>query len=185
MEALTPAYANDLPPLGEPIVDDPFWRHPAAGQGREAIAHLRVWTPATAPPGQLAVVTGDHRRVVELQKILADRDDGPELLAEAAGILLGFSEGSLDEAKAKAAAQLGRLAGADEALIARWAEEGRRRAASARPAIVLRRTALIASCYLVGQRIIGRWQGACAQPPDLPMLHGMACSMCPGACPRV
>jgi hypothetical protein len=57
MEALTPAYANDLPPLGEPIVDDPFWRHPAAGQGREAIAHLRVWTPATAPPGQLAVIT--------------------------------------------------------------------------------------------------------------------------------
>ena len=61
MEALTPASANDLPPLGEPIVDDPFWRHPAAGPGREPIAHLRVWTTATAHPGHLAVVTeADH-----------------------------------------------------------------------------------------------------------------------------
>jgi hypothetical protein len=158
--------------------------HPRAGSGHLVVAALTGAAQRHANWHQLTEGR-DHRRVVELQKILADRDDGPELLAEAAGILLGFSEGSLDEAKAKAAAQLGRLAGADEALIPRWAEEGRRRAASARPAIVLRRTALIASCYLVGQRIIGRWQGACAQPPDLPMLHGMACSMCPGACPRV
>jgi hypothetical protein len=29
-----------LPPLGELIIDDPFWRHPAGGLGREGIAHF-------------------------------------------------------------------------------------------------------------------------------------------------
>jgi hypothetical protein len=27
MEGLTPASADDLPPLGELLVDDPFWPH--------------------------------------------------------------------------------------------------------------------------------------------------------------
>ena len=57
MEALTPASADDLPPLGELVADDPFWRHPAGGLAREGIAHLRVWTTATASPGYLAVLT--------------------------------------------------------------------------------------------------------------------------------
>jgi hypothetical protein len=69
--------------------------------------------------------------VAELEEILAGRDDGPVLLAEVAGILLGFGEGQLDEAKAKSAAELCRLAGADEDLIARWIKEGRKRAANA------------------------------------------------------
>jgi hypothetical protein len=69
--------------------------------------------------------------VAELQEILAGRDDGPVLLAEVAGVMLGFSEGALDEPKARAAAQLCRLAGADESQIPRWIQEGRRRAASA------------------------------------------------------
>jgi hypothetical protein len=57
MEALTPASADDLPPLGELVADEPFWRHPAGSLGREGVAHLRVWTTATASPGHLAVVT--------------------------------------------------------------------------------------------------------------------------------
>jgi hypothetical protein len=57
MEALTPASADGLPPLGALIVDDPFWRYPAGGLAREGVAHLRVWTTATSPPGHLAVVT--------------------------------------------------------------------------------------------------------------------------------
>jgi hypothetical protein len=56
MEGLTPASADDLPPLGELIVDDPFWRY-LAGVAREGVAHLRVWTTVTASPGYLAVVT--------------------------------------------------------------------------------------------------------------------------------
>jgi len=56
MEALTPASADDLPPLGELIADDPFWRYPT-GLAREGVAHLRVWRTATVPAGYLAVVT--------------------------------------------------------------------------------------------------------------------------------
>src|SRR5215831_2315213 len=57
MEGLTPASADDLPPLGELLVDDPFWRYPACGLAREGVGHLRVWATASAPPGYLAVVT--------------------------------------------------------------------------------------------------------------------------------
>jgi hypothetical protein len=66
--------------------------------------------------------------IAELQEIAGGRGD---LLAEVAGILLGAREGALDEAKARTAARLCRQAGADEALIPRWIEEGRRRAANA------------------------------------------------------
>ena len=54
--SLTPASPADLPPLGELIVDDPFWRY-LAGLAREGVAHLRVWTTVTVPPGHLAIVT--------------------------------------------------------------------------------------------------------------------------------
>jgi hypothetical protein len=57
MEALTPASADGLPPLGELAADEPFWRYPSGAPGREGAAHLRVWTTATVPPGYLAVVT--------------------------------------------------------------------------------------------------------------------------------
>jgi hypothetical protein len=56
MEALTPASPDDLPPLGEPIADNPFWRHPAGGLAGEDIAHPRIWATATVLPGYLAVV---------------------------------------------------------------------------------------------------------------------------------
>ncbi len=57
MEALTPASADDLPPLGDLVADEPFWRHPAGGMAREGAAHLRVWTTAGPESGHLAVVT--------------------------------------------------------------------------------------------------------------------------------
>jgi hypothetical protein len=57
MEALTPASADDLPPLGDLIVDDPFWRYRAEGLAKEGVAHLRVWTTVTIPLRHLAVVT--------------------------------------------------------------------------------------------------------------------------------
>ena len=67
--------------------------------------------------------------VAELQEVASGRGD---LLAEVAGVLIGAREGDLDEPKAKAAAELCRLAGADENLIPQWVEEGRRRAESRR-----------------------------------------------------
>lgn len=63
--------------------------------------------------------------VAELQQIAPGRAD---LLAEAAGVMLGAAEGTVDEPRACAAAELCRAAGADPALIRQWTEEGRRRA---------------------------------------------------------
>ena len=51
--------------------------------------------------------------VAELREILAGREDGPALLAELAGLTLGFYEGGLSEPRARAAAHFCREAGAD------------------------------------------------------------------------
>lgn len=42
MEALTPASPDSLPPLGELIADEPFWRYPLDAMAGQGIAHLRV-----------------------------------------------------------------------------------------------------------------------------------------------
>jgi hypothetical protein len=57
MDGLTPACADDLPQLGELVADEPFWRYPTRGPGREDAAHLRVWLTTDPAPGYLAVVT--------------------------------------------------------------------------------------------------------------------------------
>ena len=56
VQGLTPAAAGDLPPLGELVADEVFWRY-ASGRAREGAAHLRVWLTTWAEPGHLAVVT--------------------------------------------------------------------------------------------------------------------------------
>jgi hypothetical protein len=63
--------------------------------------------------------------VAELREIAGDRAD---LLAEVAGVQLGTKEGTPDEPRARNAAAFCRAAGADEALIPQWVEEGRQRA---------------------------------------------------------
>ena len=94
MEGLTPASADDLPPLGELLVDDPFWQYPARGLAREGVGHLRVRATVTASPGYLAVVTetGDLTSVTESagriwaglacrygpSLVLLEHDPGPE-----------------------------------------------------------------------------------------------------------
>ena len=67
MEALTPASPDSLPPLGELIADEPFWRCPLGTAGGQGVAHLRVWLTAGPEPGHLAVVTetGTADRVTE------------------------------------------------------------------------------------------------------------------------
>lgn len=62
--------------------------------------------------------------VTEIRQLAGGRAD---LLAEQAGLLLGFGEGTLSEPLRRCAAQLLVAAGADESLIPGWAEEGRRR----------------------------------------------------------
>jgi hypothetical protein len=51
-----PASPDSLPPLGELIADEPFWRYPIGPAG-EGVAHLRVWRTVGPEPGHLAVVT--------------------------------------------------------------------------------------------------------------------------------
>jgi beta-glucanase (GH16 family) len=67
--------------------------------------------------------------VAELEEIAAGLTG---LLAEVTEILTGFHQGDLEEPEAKAAAELCRLAGADETLIPQRLEAGPRRAAIAR-----------------------------------------------------
>jgi hypothetical protein len=55
--------------------------------------------------------------VAELQEIAGDRTD---LLSEVCGVALGFSEGGLDEPRARSAADLCIKAGADQDLVANW-----------------------------------------------------------------
>ena len=62
--------------------------------------------------------------VAELRELAGGRAG---LLAEQAGIMLGASEGTLDEPFARCAAQLLIAAGADAALVPGWIDEGRRR----------------------------------------------------------
>lgn len=70
--------------------------------------------------------------VAEVEEILGGRKNGPALLAEVAGILIGFHEGEIDEFRARVAAHYCIAAGADESLADQWIEEGRRRVGLAR-----------------------------------------------------
>ena len=83
--------------------------------------HHAKWRPLTAEEEAAALA--------ELRALAAGRAD---LLAEVAGIFEGTSEGEPDDSLARCAARPCRKAGADEALIPQWADEGRRRAAAAR-----------------------------------------------------
>ena len=76
-------------------------------------------------------LTGDEEAaaVAALRELAGGRAD---LLAEAAGVLEGTSEGELDEPLAMQAAMLCRKAGADREMIPGWIEEGRRRRTSTR-----------------------------------------------------
>jgi hypothetical protein len=56
VEALTPASPDSLPPIGQLIADEPFWRY-GTGTAREGSAHLRVWLTTAPEPGYLAAVT--------------------------------------------------------------------------------------------------------------------------------
>jgi hypothetical protein len=67
--------------------------------------------------------------VEELREIAGPRAD---LLAEVAGLLIGFYQGTAEQARARAAARYCRAAGADPELIPRWMAEGQHRAAYAR-----------------------------------------------------
>ena len=98
MEGLTPASRDSLPPLGELIADEPFWRY-RTGTAGEGVAHLRVWLMAGPEPGHLAVVTetGAAAEVTEsaghIWAELADRY-GPSLVLLEHHLAPELSEGT-------------------------------------------------------------------------------------------
>jgi hypothetical protein len=67
--------------------------------------------------------------VAELREIAGRR---PDLLAQVAGLIIGFYAGTAEEPRARTAARYCRAAGADPDLIPRWIAEGKRRAGYAR-----------------------------------------------------
>jgi hypothetical protein len=95
---------------------------------RVLVCEIRGEARRHASRGELTA-NGNAAAVAALRELAAGRAD---LLAEAAGTLLGASGGGLDEPLMRQAAELCRAAGADEALIPGWVEEGRRQADAAR-----------------------------------------------------
>jgi hypothetical protein len=81
-------------------------------------------------PGREPTRAETAAAVAELREIADGRAD---LLAEVAGLLVGFYRRTVEELRARAAAGYCIAAGADPDLIPRWIEVGRRRAAAAQP----------------------------------------------------
>jgi hypothetical protein len=88
-----------------------------------AVNHAR-WRPLT--PDEEAAALAD------LAAVAGGRAD---LLAQAAGLTLGFHAGALDEPRQHQAATLLIKAGADPALVPAWEAEGRRRSGVASGAL--------------------------------------------------
>jgi hypothetical protein len=66
-----------------------------------------------------------------VSELTEGRADGPALLAEIAGIMLGTARWPEDTDQAERSAELLKAAGADQDLVPRWTEVGRQRAAAA------------------------------------------------------
>ena len=103
--------------------------HHQADSGRLLSAHLSGIAFRHARWGGLTEAE-KASGAAELREAAGDCGD---LLAEVAGLALGSanSKGPEYEARGQAAAELCRMAGADEALIPQWIQEGRRRAEAA------------------------------------------------------
>jgi hypothetical protein len=80
-------------------------------------------------PGREPTAAETAAAVEELREIAGDRGD---LLAEVAGLFIGFYRETSQERKAEAAARYCIAAGADPDLIPQWIEKGQSRAAFAR-----------------------------------------------------
>ena len=101
---------------------------PAAEVDRLTVARLAAVARRDAP-GRRPTEAETEALARELREIAGDRAD---LLAEVAGLLLGYYGRTAEEPRARAAAHYCVAAGADPGLIPRWIEVGRRRAAAAR-----------------------------------------------------
>lgn len=99
-------------------------------QGEDRLTAARI-AATTRRHARARALTGaeEAAALAELAEVAAGRAD---LLAEQAGIALGFHEHDIDAQVYLQVAQLCIKAGADTTLISRWIEEGRQRAAAAK-----------------------------------------------------
>jgi hypothetical protein len=98
--------------------------------GTERILAARITgTAARYARGRPLTETQEAEAVAALTELAVGRAD---LLAQVAGLAIGFSKGALDEPRQQQAARLLIKAGADQDLIPAWIEEGRRRSQAAR-----------------------------------------------------
>jgi hypothetical protein len=100
---------------------------PATELDRLTVARLAAAARRDAP-GRRPTGAETAAAARELREIAGDRAD---LLAEVAGLLLGFYSHTAEEPRARAAARYCVAAGADPGLIPRWIVVGRCRAAAA------------------------------------------------------
>ena len=97
---------------------------------RDGLAVARLAAAARRDaPGRRPTEAETAAAARELRAMAGDRTD---LLAEVAGLLLGYYRRTAEEPRARAAAHYCVAAGADPGLIPRWIEVGRHRAAAAR-----------------------------------------------------
>ncbi len=92
--------------------------------------HASGWAPAGWTPAETETAGADTAAAIrELREIAGARGD---LLAEVAGLLIGYYRRTAEERRARAAAYCCIAAGAGVELIPRWIEVGCSRAAAAR-----------------------------------------------------
>jgi len=96
---------------------------PPPDPARIAVAQIQGCARHYARHGRVS----EDEALTELAEILQGRDDGPVLLAEAAGILTGGCRRAEERPAAEKAAVLCVKAGADVSLIPGWVAEGKRR----------------------------------------------------------
>ena len=96
---------------------------PPPDPARIALAQIQGCARHYARHGRVS----KEEALAELGEILEGRGDGPQLLAEAAGILLGGCRQPEERPAAEKAAALCVKAGADVSLIPGWVAEGKRR----------------------------------------------------------
>jgi hypothetical protein len=91
----------------------------------ERIVTARITgTAARYARGRPFTEAEEAEALASLTELAAGRTD---LLAQVAGLAIGFFEGTLDEPRQQQAAELLIKAGANQQLIPGWIEEGRRR----------------------------------------------------------
>jgi hypothetical protein len=80
MEALTPASPDSLPPLGDLIADEPFWRYPAGAASGITESTEHIWAALARRYGPSLVLlehhpapeTGEGGETLDLVRVGAD-----------------------------------------------------------------------------------------------------------------